>query len=75
MAIRKKNENRRPITRAEAERIKDKYYALKKVLYNISNDEKYTERARKLAKSAVKGLEKWRSDKLELAKMSNYQSE
>lgn len=67
--------SKRPVSRAEAEKIKTKYYALKKVLYDISKDTKYTDRARKLSERAYKKLEKWRSDTLELAKMTNYQAD
>ena len=68
----KKTKTKRPITRAEAERIKTKYYSLKIMLNIIANDEKYNDRSRQLAKRAVKGLEKWRGDVLDIPKMSNY---
>lgn len=68
----RKTKTTRPLSAAEGKRILDKYYSLRIALYKISEDGRYHSEARKHAKSALKGLEKWRGDKLNLARMTNY---
>lgn len=71
----KKTATKRAITVAEAKKIKEKFYALSKVLYDISENPKYYDTTRKYAKQAWKGLSKWRGDILNIPRMSNFVSD
>lgn len=62
------------ISEKQAKNIIDKYYALKRALYTISESETYYDSVRKDAKSAMSALEKWRRDKLNISRMSNYKA-
>lgn len=72
MATKKKTTEKRFITASEAKKIIDKYYHLKNELYEIATKSKYNAEAQKYAKLAIKALEKWRGDKLNISRMSNY---
>jgi len=70
----KKKQEKKHITVKQANALIDKYYALKRALYAIGESESYYDSVRKDAKSAMKALEKWRSEKLNVSRMSNYKA-
>lgn len=70
----KKKQEKKHITVKQANALIDKYYALKRALYAIVESESYYDSVRKDAKSAMKALEKWRSEKLNVSRMSNYKA-
>lgn len=73
MATAKKVQERRFITEAEAEKIKDGYRKMSKLLYEMATDKKkYNSTVNQYANKAFKSLEKWRANSLNFYRMSNY---
>lgn len=63
---------KRVVSVKEADKIIDKYYSLKNALYSIVKSDKYTDPSRKLAQKALTGLEKWRLNVLDTARMTGF---
>ena len=79
MATTKKTTKKKPATRfiteAEAKSIKAKYYALRRMLYAMTSDDKYNATVKAYAQKALKGLDKWRGNTLNIPRMSSYLAE
>lgn len=68
-----KKEEKRFVSRKEADNIVSKYYALKKYIYDLSERKTINAASKSYLKKALKGLEKWRFDSLNLPRMTNFQ--